>query len=103
MKQIEGGVCAPKGYTAGGIYCGIRKRNDKNDLALIFSKVPAHAAAVSGCRSKYRRLYILWGRRRRLQSVSFPFPPILQFCLFWYRLFYVPRHIRITIAPVLLN
>jgi glutamate N-acetyltransferase/amino-acid N-acetyltransferase len=46
MKQIEGGVCAPKGYTAGGIYCGIRKRNDKNDLALIFSKVPAHAAAV---------------------------------------------------------
>ena len=46
MKQIEGGVCAPKGYTAGGIYCGIRKRNDKNDLAMIFSKVPAHAAAV---------------------------------------------------------
>ena len=46
IKQIEGGVCAAKGFTAGGIYCGIRKRNDKNDLALIFSKVPAHAAAV---------------------------------------------------------
>ena len=46
IKQIEGGVCAAKGYTAGGIYCGIRKRNDKNDLALIFSNVPAHAAAV---------------------------------------------------------
>ena len=46
IKIIEGGVCAAKGYTAGGIYCGIRKRNDKNDLALIFSKVPAHAAAV---------------------------------------------------------
>ena len=46
IKQIEGGVCAAKGYTAGGIYCGIRKRNDKNDLALIFSKVSAHAAAV---------------------------------------------------------
>ena len=46
IKQIEGGVCAAKGYTASGIYCGIRKRNDKNDLALIFSKVPAHAAAV---------------------------------------------------------
>ena len=46
IKQIPGGVCAPKGYTAGGIYCGIRKRNDKNDLAMIFSKVPAHAAAV---------------------------------------------------------
>ena len=46
IKQIPGGVCAPKGYTAGGIYCGIRKRNDKNDLAMIFSEVPAHAAAV---------------------------------------------------------
>ena len=46
IKKIEGGVCAAKGYTAGGIYCGIRKRNDKNDLALIFSIVPAHAAAV---------------------------------------------------------
>ena len=46
IKQIPGGVCAPKGYTAGGIYCGIRKRNDKNDLAMIFSKAPAHAAAV---------------------------------------------------------
>ena len=46
IKHIEGGVCAAKGYTASGIYCGIRKRNDKNDLALIFSKVPAHAAAV---------------------------------------------------------
>ena len=46
IKQIPGGVCAPKGYTAGGIYCGIRKRNDKNDLAMIFSKTPAHAAAV---------------------------------------------------------
>ncbi len=46
MKQIEGSICAANGFTAGGIYCGIRKRNDKNDLALIFSKVPAHAAAV---------------------------------------------------------
>ncbi len=46
IKQIEGGVCAAKGFTASGIYCGIRKKNNKNDLALIFSKVPAHAAAV---------------------------------------------------------
>ena len=46
MKQIEGSVCAAKGFKASGIYCGIRKRNDKNDLALIFSEVPAHAAAV---------------------------------------------------------
>ena len=46
IKQIEGSICAAKGFTASGMYCGIRKRNDKNDLALIFSKVPAHAAAV---------------------------------------------------------
>ena len=46
IKQIEGGVCAAKGFTASGMYCGIRKKNKKNDLALIFSKVPAHAAAV---------------------------------------------------------
>lgn len=46
IKQIEGSICAAKGFTASGMYCGIRKRNDKKDLALIFSKVPAHAAAV---------------------------------------------------------
>lgn len=46
MKIIEGGVCAPKGFSAGGIHCGIRKNRDKKDLALIWSKVPASAAAV---------------------------------------------------------
>ena len=46
IKQITGGVCAARGYTAAGIYCGIRKNPDKKDLALIVSSVPAHAAAV---------------------------------------------------------
>jgi len=46
LKNIEGGVCAAKGYTAAGIHCGIRKSRAKKDLALIFSSVPAHAAAV---------------------------------------------------------
>lgn len=46
MKIIEGGVCAPKGFTASGIHCGIRKNKSKNDLALILSEVPASAAAV---------------------------------------------------------
>ena len=46
MKVIEGGVCAAKGFTAGGIHCGIRKNHSKKDLALIFSAVPASAAAV---------------------------------------------------------
>ena len=46
MKQIEGGVCAAKGFEANGIHCGIRKNKSKRDLALIFSEVPAAAAAV---------------------------------------------------------
>ena len=46
MKTITGGVCAAKGFTANGIYCGIRKNKSKRDLALIYSEVPASAAAV---------------------------------------------------------
>ncbi len=46
MKLISGGVCAAQGFTAGGIHCGIRKSRTKRDIALIFSKVPASAAAV---------------------------------------------------------
>ncbi len=44
--KIEGGICAPKGFKASGIHCGIRKNRVKNDLALIFSETPASAAAV---------------------------------------------------------
>ena len=46
MKMIEGGVCAAQGFTAGGVHCGIRKNRSKRDLALIYSSVPATAAAV---------------------------------------------------------
>ena len=46
MKIVEGGVCAAKGFTANGIHCGIRKNHTKKDLSLIFSAVPASAAAV---------------------------------------------------------
>ncbi len=46
MKLIDGGVCAAKGFTASGIHCGIRKNKSKRDLALIYSEVPASAAAV---------------------------------------------------------
>ena len=37
MKLIEGGVCAAKGFKAGGIHCGIRKNRTKRDIALIVS------------------------------------------------------------------
>lgn len=47
MKTVNGGVCAPKGFVAGGIYSGIRKNPNKKDLALIYSKVPCAAAGVT--------------------------------------------------------
>ncbi|MGI6264980.1 MAG: bifunctional glutamate N-acetyltransferase/amino-acid acetyltransferase ArgJ [Acutalibacteraceae bacterium] len=46
MKIIEGGVCAAKGFRAGGVHCGIRKNRQKRDLALIVSDTEASAAAV---------------------------------------------------------
>ena len=46
LKQINGGVCAAKGFSANGVLCGIRKNRTKRDLALIVSEVPASAAAV---------------------------------------------------------
>ena len=46
MKLTAGGVCAAKGFQANGVHCGIRKNQTKKDLALIFSAVPAKAAAV---------------------------------------------------------
>ncbi|NCB74384.1 MAG: bifunctional glutamate N-acetyltransferase/amino-acid acetyltransferase ArgJ [Clostridia bacterium] len=45
MNYINGGVCAPKGFTASGISCGIRKPG-KKDLALIVSQKTASTAAV---------------------------------------------------------
>ena len=46
MEIINGGICAAKGFTAGGVHCGIRKNKSKKDLALIYSENVASAAAV---------------------------------------------------------
>ena len=46
LREISGGVCAPSGFKAGGIHCGIRKNKDKKDFALIISDVPCAAAGV---------------------------------------------------------
>jgi len=45
MKNIKGGITAPKGFKASGMHCGIKK-SGKKDIALIYSDVPANAAAV---------------------------------------------------------
>ena len=47
MNYIDGGVCAPKGFKAAGVHCGIRsKKKEKKDLALIVSDKLCSAAAV---------------------------------------------------------
>ncbi|WP_091232986.1 bifunctional ornithine acetyltransferase/N-acetylglutamate synthase [Anaerobium acetethylicum] len=44
MKHIEGGVTAPKGFKAAGLYAGIKKQ--KKDMAMIYSEVPCKAAGT---------------------------------------------------------
>jgi glutamate N-acetyltransferase/amino-acid N-acetyltransferase len=46
ITEVENGVCAPQGFLASGIHCGIRKNKRKKDLALIFSATDCDAAAV---------------------------------------------------------
>lgn len=46
IKFTDAGVTAPKGFTANGIHCGIRKSKDKKDLALIFCEKECDTAAV---------------------------------------------------------
>jgi glutamate N-acetyltransferase/amino-acid N-acetyltransferase len=46
MKEIVGGVCAPNGFLAGGIRCGIKPSSPKKDLALIYSQKFCSAAAM---------------------------------------------------------
>lgn len=44
MKKIDGGVTAPKGFSAMGVCAGIKK--DKKDMAMIYSSVPCVAAGT---------------------------------------------------------
>lgn len=46
FEKIEGGVCAPVGFNANGVHCGIRKNKIKKDLAMITSDVKAATACV---------------------------------------------------------
>ena len=44
MEFVKGGVCAPAGFKAGGIYAGFRNNPAKKDLAMIVSDRKASAA-----------------------------------------------------------
>ena len=48
MKKLSStNVVAPKGFTAAGVHCGIKKnKSDKKDLAILVSEVPASVAGV---------------------------------------------------------
>ncbi len=46
MKEVTGGVTAPKGFVAGGIFCGIKKNPEKKELMMILSETDCTAAAV---------------------------------------------------------
>ncbi|MDR2479908.1 MAG: bifunctional glutamate N-acetyltransferase/amino-acid acetyltransferase ArgJ [Treponema sp.] len=46
MKNVSGGVCAPKGFKAGGIWCGIKAGSQKRDLGLVYSEKTCVAAGL---------------------------------------------------------
>ncbi len=43
---VDGGVCAAQGFVANGLNAGINPDKKKNDLCLVYSKVPCSAAGV---------------------------------------------------------
>ncbi len=45
-EQVDGGVCAPHGFLANGLHCGLYADPKKNDLGLIVSETECSAAAV---------------------------------------------------------
>jgi glutamate N-acetyltransferase/amino-acid N-acetyltransferase len=46
MKIISGGITAPKGFLASGVFCGLKKNKNKKDMALIYSESECNVAAV---------------------------------------------------------
>lgn len=44
MKIIDGGITSPKGFSSTGFFAGVRKK--RNDMAIIYSEVPAQAVGV---------------------------------------------------------
>ncbi len=47
MKYIDGGVTAPKGFSAAGMHVGIKASNaTKKDMAMVYSEVPCNVAGT---------------------------------------------------------
>ena len=45
FPTLPGGICAPLGFRAAGVHCGIRRNQQKLDLALIAADVRCAGAA----------------------------------------------------------
>ncbi len=45
LTPVEGGICAPQGFSAAGVHCGIRRNHSKPDLAVIKADVRCTGAA----------------------------------------------------------
>ena len=45
-SYIDGGVCAPDGFVANGLNCGLNPNKEKNDLGLVYSENVCNTAAV---------------------------------------------------------
>ncbi len=61
MQKIVGGITAPKGYSACGVYAGIKKKQ-KLDLALLVSDKPA-AAAGAFTTNVVKAAPVLWDQK----------------------------------------
>ena len=47
LREIEGSICAPKGFLASAVSCGIKDPNaTRDDLAIIYSEFPTVGSAV---------------------------------------------------------
>lgn len=61
VKNIDGGVCAAKGFKANGVNAGI-KNNVKKDMALIYSEAPCKAAGTFTT-NKVKAAPVKWDQR----------------------------------------
>ena len=59
MKNVSGGVTAPKGYMASGICAGIRGKFSKNDMAAVISEKEAVSAGMY-TKNKVKAAPVCW-------------------------------------------
>ena len=68
MKNIDGGVCASKGFKATGLNAGI-KNNVKKDMALVYSEVPCVKAGTFTT-NKVQAAPVKWDKKVVFESKS---------------------------------